>query len=107
MEVENCKRTDMDQAAAEKALDLVASYYCVGVKHFIETVAQQVIETHIVRQIPTMLSMEWVSSLSNDDVRKLAAEPLHVTKERSQLEDTMKKMQLALNKFQQDLAGIC
>ena len=107
MEFANCTQRGADEFAAEETLHQVIAAYYTLLNYFIDAVAKQVIERQIVQQVPMLLSTEWVSALSDEELKELAEEPPSVQRERAELEETRRRLKTALHKFKKDLAGLC
>jgi hypothetical protein len=100
------RRADVDRKSADEALYNAIGCYTVLLKGFIENVRSQIIEDKIVKQIPKMLPIAWVSELSDAELESLTAEPSHVIRERAQKSRMVENMEFALEKFSADLEGI-
>ncbi|GFF76201.1 hypothetical protein CNMCM6936_003813 [Aspergillus lentulus] len=73
---------DMEErACCEAQIDLEA-YYKVAMKTFVDNVCRQVIERHILTNLPTVFNPMTVSSFSDDDLVRLAAESPRISKRR-------------------------
>lgn len=68
-------------------------------KTFIQNVAIQAVERHIVRDLDQILSPLFISGLSDEDVLKVAGEPTSVKRQRDFLEDRQNKLKEGQGKF--------
>ncbi|KAL7896234.1 P-loop containing nucleoside triphosphate hydrolase protein [Trichoderma sp. SZMC 28014] len=66
---------DMDEQACNNAITELRSYYKVAMKTFVDNVARQVIERHIMAPLPTAFCPNSVSQLSDEDLFRIGSEP--------------------------------
>ncbi|KAH6653292.1 dynamin family protein-like protein [Truncatella angustata] len=83
---------DMDKISCEEALDCLLAIYKVQQKTFIANVTTQVVERHIVRGLETIFCPVSVNSLPEAKILGIASEPPTTRKQRSFLEDRIKKL---------------
>ncbi|KAH0493480.1 hypothetical protein TgHK011_000148 [Trichoderma gracile] len=65
---------DMDQQACNEAITQLDAYYKVAMKTFIDNVARQVIERHILSPLPKAFCPTSVSLFSEEDLKRIASE---------------------------------
>ncbi|KAL6900374.1 P-loop containing nucleoside triphosphate hydrolase protein [Trichoderma evansii] len=69
---------DMDEQACNNASTELEAYYKVAMKTFVDNVARQVIERHIMAPLPNAFSPNSVSQLSDEDLLRIGSEsPKH------------------------------
>ncbi|KFZ20776.1 hypothetical protein V502_02980 [Pseudogymnoascus sp. VKM F-4520 (FW-2644)] len=66
---------NMDDQACSEALAGLAAYYKVALKTFVDNVCRQVIERHILSNLPEVFSPTTVMSFSDDELLRVASEP--------------------------------
>jgi GTPase SAR1 family protein len=76
---------DMDQFAAQEALDCLNAYYKVALKRFIDDIAVQVIEEKLVAQLHNILSPVSIYKMPDDQVSRIAGESEESRSHREQL----------------------
>ncbi|KAH0493481.1 hypothetical protein TgHK011_000148 [Trichoderma gracile] len=64
----------MDQQACNEAITQLDAYYKVAMKTFIDNVARQVIERHILSPLPKAFCPTSVSLFSEEDLKRIASE---------------------------------
>ncbi|KAJ4297534.1 hypothetical protein N0V90_005426 [Kalmusia sp. IMI 367209] len=105
----SASRTEVDpiKFAAEEALDMTRAYYKEQVKMFINNIAVQAVERHLVRVLPDIiLSPVKVASLPDADVEYIAAEARETTQRRNRLEDKKKQLEKGLQTFRDAVGGL-
>ncbi|OBT85154.1 hypothetical protein VE02_05638 [Pseudogymnoascus sp. 03VT05] len=85
----------VDQACSE-ALAGLNSYYKVAMKTFVDNVCRQVIERHIVSDLPDLFSPMTVMELSNQDLVRIAAEPPQQKEKRAALSELAQNLRDSL-----------
>jgi hypothetical protein len=73
---------DMEERACYEAQIDLDAYYKVAMKTFVDNVCRQVIERHILTNLPTVFNPMTVSSFSDEDLVCLAAESPRISKRR-------------------------
>ncbi|KFY02398.1 hypothetical protein V494_00073 [Pseudogymnoascus sp. VKM F-4513 (FW-928)] len=76
---------NMDDQACSEALAGLNAYYKVAMKTFVDNVCRQVIERHIVSDLPDLFSPMIVMELSDQDLVRIAAEPPQQKEKRAAL----------------------
>lgn len=66
---------DMDEQACKEALTELESYYKVGRKTFVDNVARQVVERHIISPLPRAFCPNSVSQMSDEELERIGSEP--------------------------------
>ncbi|KAF2116621.1 P-loop containing nucleoside triphosphate hydrolase protein [Lophiotrema nucula] len=98
---------DMDKYSSEEALDNQRAYYKDEMKYFVNAVAKQVIERHLVEPLPDIvLSPLVVAQLSDDEIQFVAAEPAEITQQRDFLENRMGMLEKGLDTFREAMGGL-
>ncbi|KAF3066704.1 Interferon-induced GTP-binding protein Mx1 [Trichoderma lentiforme] len=65
---------DMDEQACHEAITELDAYYKVTMKTFVDNVARQVIERHVIAPLPNAFSPNSVSQLSEEDLLRIGSE---------------------------------
>ncbi|OPB44964.1 dynamin GTPase [Trichoderma guizhouense] len=65
---------DMDEQACHEAITELDAYYKVSMKTFVDNVARQVIERHVIAPLPNAFSPNSVSQLSEEDLLRIGSE---------------------------------
>ncbi|UKZ94349.1 uncharacterized protein TrAFT101_009225 [Trichoderma asperellum] len=65
---------DMDEQACNNAITELQAYYKVAMKTFVDNVARQVIERHIIAPLPGAFCPNSVSQLSDEDLLRIGSE---------------------------------
>ncbi|KAK6531816.1 hypothetical protein TWF694_002983 [Orbilia ellipsospora] len=79
---------DMDKFSAEDALDCEQAIYKCEMKYFIDVVAKQVIERHLVQTLPNLiLTPNEIMAIPDPQIEYLVAEPTDIVQRRKFLED--------------------
>ncbi|OAR03488.1 hypothetical protein LLEC1_06517 [Akanthomyces lecanii] len=78
---------NMDESACKEALTQLEAYYKkVAMKTFVDNMARQVIERHIMSPLPEAFGPRSVSSLSNEELWRIGSEPQAQSVRRSKLQ---------------------
>ncbi|EGD94406.1 hypothetical protein TESG_01924 [Trichophyton tonsurans CBS 112818] len=77
---------NMDKFAAEQALDTLDAYYKTERKYFIDVIAKQVIERHLVAPLTEVFAPKVLARYSDKQIHFLAAETIDVIRRREHLE---------------------
>ncbi|KAK6444689.1 hypothetical protein FP744_10000937 [Trichoderma asperellum] len=83
--VESHITTDMDEQACNNATIELQAYYKVAMKTFVDNVARQVIERHIIAPLPGAFCPNSVSQLSDEDLLRIGSESAKETARREKL----------------------
>ncbi|OJD20567.1 hypothetical protein ACJ73_08097 [Blastomyces percursus] len=83
---------DMDKFSAEQALDAHDAYYKSEKKFFIDVVAKQVIERHLVSPLAEVFSPKVLARYSDKEIHLLASERPEVVQMREHLESRCKML---------------
>ena len=76
-------------------------------KYFIDAVTKQVIERHLVQQLPDIvLSPMVVTRLTDSEVQFIAAEPPEVTQKRLFLESRRELLEKGMGAFREAMSGL-
>ncbi|KAF2190472.1 GTP-binding protein [Zopfia rhizophila CBS 207.26] len=93
---------NMDKFSSEEALDNQRAYYKDEMKYFVNAVAKQVIERHLVEPLPDIIfSPMVVAQLSEKEIELIAAEPPEVTQQRQFLESRKAMLENGLETFKE------
>ncbi|KFZ23290.1 hypothetical protein V502_02231 [Pseudogymnoascus sp. VKM F-4520 (FW-2644)] len=87
---------DMDDQACSEALAGLNAYYKVAMKTFVDNVCRQVIERHIVSDLPDLFSPMIVMGLSDQDLVRVAAEPPRQKEKRAALSELAQNLRDSL-----------
>ncbi|CAO2650945.1 Nn.00g092420.m01.CDS01 [Neocucurbitaria sp. VM-36] len=103
----NSIEKSQDKFSAEEALDYTRAYYKEARSHFVQNVVVQVVERHIVENLPdTILNPMSVQSMPDDDVSYIAAEPGETVALRARLEKKKQTLEKGLLAFKQAMRGL-
>ncbi|KAF4541959.1 Dynamin family protein [Lasiodiplodia theobromae] len=95
---------DMEKFTAEEALNCLMALYKDKLKNFIAEVTEQVIERHLVAPLlDSPISQVALVKLSEDEARQLAAEPKHVSNERTRLSTIKRSLETGKDAFERAL----
>ncbi|EFR02685.1 interferon-induced GTP-binding protein Mx1 [Nannizzia gypsea CBS 118893] len=83
----NTTNKDMDKFSAEQALDTLDAYYKTERKYFIDVVAKQVIERHLVAPLADVFAPRILARYSDKQIHFLAAETTDVIHRREHLDN--------------------
>ncbi|KAK7188804.1 hypothetical protein DPSP01_014147 [Paraphaeosphaeria sporulosa] len=98
---------NMDKYSSEEALDNQRAYYKDELKYFINAVAKQVIERHLVEPLPTIiLSPVVVTGFTDEEVNFVAAEPPEITHQRTFLEARQNMLEKGMETFREAMGGL-
>ncbi|KAH7119872.1 dynamin family protein-like protein, partial [Dendryphion nanum] len=98
---------DMDKFSSEEALDNQRAYYKDELKYFVNVVAKQVIERHLVEPLPDIiLSPLVVTQFTDREVEFIAAEPLEITQQRKFLETRKDMLEKGMDTFREAMGGL-
>ncbi|OJD12942.1 hypothetical protein ACJ73_09273 [Blastomyces percursus] len=89
----------MDNFSAEQALDAHDAYYKAEKKYFIDVVAKQVIERHLIAPLAEAFSPKVFARYSDRDVHFLASESAESMRKRGQLESKLKMLEEGQHAF--------
>ncbi|KFX96517.1 hypothetical protein O988_05265 [Pseudogymnoascus sp. VKM F-3808] len=87
---------DMDDQACSEALAGLNAYYKVAMKTFVDNVCRQVIERHIVSDLPDLFSPMIVMELSDQDLVRIAEEPPQQKEKRATLSELAQNLRDSL-----------
>ncbi|KAE9373038.1 hypothetical protein N431DRAFT_465349 [Stipitochalara longipes BDJ] len=90
---------DMDSHSCSDALDDFRAFYKVTFKTFIDNVAIQVIERHVVHGLEEVFSPLVVTALEDGEVSNLVSEPLTTVRRREHLEEKRSMLEKGRNIF--------
>lgn len=80
---------DMDEQACSEALDELKAYYKVALKTFVDNVCKQVVERHLLRNLPSMFSPRVVAMYTDEELEKIAGERPEIVRKRKQLREQL------------------
>ncbi|KAK1832585.1 P-loop containing nucleoside triphosphate hydrolase protein [Podospora conica] len=81
----NCNEPNMNEFAAQEALNCLLAYYKVALKRFIDDISVEVIEAQLVSKISDILSAVSICDMSDETISRLAGESEESRAEREQL----------------------
>ncbi|KAF2798534.1 hypothetical protein K505DRAFT_371665 [Melanomma pulvis-pyrius CBS 109.77] len=103
----NAFEQNMDKFSSEEALDNQRAYYKDELKYFVNAVAKQVIERHLVEPLPDIiLSPLVVASLTDKEIEFVAAEPPDITQQRAFLDNRKAMLEKGLDTFREAMGGL-
>ncbi|PHH63903.1 hypothetical protein CDD81_5351 [Ophiocordyceps australis] len=94
---------DMDEQACNEALTQLNAYYKVAMKTFVDNVARQVIERHIVAPLPNAFCPNSVSQLSDEELLQIGSEPADQVERRKKLTSMVEGLKKSLRDLQKPL----
>ncbi|RFU80662.1 interferon-induced gtp-binding mx [Trichoderma arundinaceum] len=94
---------DMDEQACEEAITKLHAYYKVSMKTFVDNVARQVIERHIVAPLPNAFCPNSVSQLSEEDLLRIGSESEKQIAKREKLTAQTQGLKNSLRDLQKSL----
>lgn len=80
---------DTDEQACSEALDELEAYYKVALKTFVDNVCKQVVERHLLRNLPSMFSPRVVAMYTDEELEKIAGERPEIVRKRKQLREQL------------------
>lgn len=80
---------DMDEQACSEALDELKAYYKVALKTFVDNVCRQVVERHLLRNLPSMFSPRVVAMYTDEELEQIAGEKPEIVRKRKQLREQL------------------
>ncbi|KAL4965069.1 putative dynamin GTPase [Aspergillus stella-maris] len=87
---------DMTKQACTDARTDLAAYYKVAIKSFVDNVCRQVIERHILATLPNVFSPITVSTYTDEDLLRLAAESRQIRRRRTEASQLQKALEQSL-----------
>ncbi|KAF2837622.1 hypothetical protein M501DRAFT_1006657 [Patellaria atrata CBS 101060] len=98
---------DMDHFSAEEALDSQKAYFKDEQKYFINVVAKQVIERHLINALAdNIISPLIVAGMSEEEVSFVAAQRPEVTERRTYLESQKKMLESGQETFRRAMGAL-
>ncbi|KAL7929824.1 P-loop containing nucleoside triphosphate hydrolase protein [Trichoderma chlorosporum] len=91
---------DMDEQACNEAITELHAYYKVAMKTFVDNVARQVIERHIIAPLPKAFCPNSVSQLSEEDLLRIGSESEKQTLRREKLAVQVQGLRKSLKDLQ-------
>lgn len=91
---------NMEEQACKEALTQLKAYYKVSMKTFVDNVARQVIERHVLSTLPGAFCPESVASLSDEDMWRIGSEPENQTSRRNRLNGEAEGLRRSLQELQ-------
>ncbi|KAK3696625.1 hypothetical protein LTR37_017878 [Vermiconidia calcicola] len=88
---------DMDETACTEALEGLNAYYKVACKTFIDNVCRQVIERHLLRNLPEIFSPQRIAGLDDEELQRIAGERVDIVEKRKQLTEQVSNLKAGLN----------
>lgn len=88
---------DMDEQACKEALPGLNAYYKVAMKTFTNNVYKQVIERHLLRDLPNIFSPRMVAGHKDEELNRIAGERSDVVEKRKALVEELKNLTDGLN----------
>jgi hypothetical protein len=90
---------DMDKYSAEEALDVQLAYYKDERKYFVNAIAKQVIERHLIAPLPEILAPKIMMAMDDEAIAYLAKEPDEMATRRAHLESQMEMFERGQEAF--------
>ncbi|EFE38018.1 dynamin GTPase, putative [Trichophyton verrucosum HKI 0517] len=88
--IDSLVEKNMDKFAAEQALDTLNAYYKTERKYFIDVIAKQVVERHLVAPLNEIFAPRVLARYSDKQIHFLAAETIDMIRRREHLESRYK-----------------
>lgn len=87
----------MDEQACNEALAGLNAYYQVAMKTFTDNVCRQVIERHLLRNLPDIFSPQIVAGYTDEELERIAGERQDIVEKRKALMEQLKNLRAGLN----------
>ncbi|KAI9805818.1 MAG: hypothetical protein M1825_000432 [Sarcosagium campestre] len=89
--------TDMDEQACAEVKAGLSAYYKVAMKTYVDNVCRQVIERHVLSDLPEVFSTTQIANYDDEELKRLAAEPQRIIDERTRLQSLLEGLNESLN----------
>lgn len=87
---------DVDEQACSEALDELESYYEVALNTFVDNVCKQVVERHLLRNLPSIFSPQVVAMYTDEELERIAGERPEIVRKGKQLREQLKNLRASL-----------
>ncbi|QVM12473.1 hypothetical protein D8B26_007100 [Coccidioides posadasii str. Silveira] len=94
-----------NQFAAREIIDLMEVYYNMARTTFIDNVAILVTENCLITPLQTIFTALTVSNMDDQEIRRLAAEPIYVQRNREQFRSELSRLNAALKVCKHHITG--
>ncbi|PTB63389.1 hypothetical protein BBK36DRAFT_1181795 [Trichoderma citrinoviride] len=91
---------DMNEEACNEAIIQLGAYYKVAMKTFVDNVARQVIERHMISPLPNAFCPNSISELSEEDVVRIGSESKQQVEKRKKLAAQVQGLKKSLRELQ-------
>lgn len=92
---------DVDEQACSEALDELESYYEVALNTFVDNVCKQVVERHLLRNLPSIFSPQVVAMYTDEELERIAGERPEIVRKGKQLREQLKNLRASLEELRQ------
>lgn len=90
---------DVDEQACSEALDELESYYKVALNTFVDNVCKQVVERHLLRNLPSIFSPQVVAMYTDEELERIAGERPEIVRKGKQLREQLKNLRASLEEL--------
>lgn len=90
---------DVDEQACSEALDELESYYKVALNTFVDNVCKQVVERHLLRNLPSIFSPQVVAMYTDEELERIAGERPEIVRKGKQLREQLKSLRASLEEL--------
>lgn len=87
---------DMDERACSEALVDLDAYYKVSRKTYVDNVCRQVVERHLLSNLPEIFSPQSVAGYSDEELERIAGEKPEVVEKRRRLHQELENLKAGL-----------
>jgi DNA-directed RNA polymerase specialized sigma54-like protein len=87
---------DMDERACSEAMVDLEAYYKVARKTFVDNVCKQVVERHLLKNLPDIFSPLSVAGYTDEELERIAGERPEVVEKRKRLHEELKNLKAGL-----------
>lgn len=90
---------DVDERACSEALDELEAYYKVALNTFVDNVCKQVVERHLLRNLPSIFSPQVVAMYTDEELERIAGERPEIVRKGKQLREQLKNLRASLEEL--------
>ena len=87
---------DMDERACSEAIVDLEAYYKVVRKTFVDNVCKQVVERHLLKNLPDIFSPQSVAGYTDEELERIAGERPEVVEKRKRLYEELENLKAGL-----------
>lgn len=87
----------MDRQACDEASTALSAYYKVAMKTFVDNVCRQVVERHIIKNLPSVFDSSTVLKLTDEEIQRIAGESESNIRRRKELQELVDALHMSLD----------